>query len=239
MSAPLLEVSGLAVRYGVINAVEEVSLSVAPGSIVSLIGSNGAGKTTTLRAISGLLAPVAGTIRFDGRDLAGIAAETRVAMGLAQVPEGRRVFPRMTVLENLQLGAYLRPGDASVPEDLEAIATLFPILAQRRGQLAGTLSGGEQQMLAIGRALMSRPRLLLMDEPTMGLAPQMVELILERILEIRRLGTTVLLVEQNAVEAIRLSDMVTVLRLGRVVHTSPGSEIGDDLLRSLYLGHDV
>ncbi|MCC5982752.1 MAG: ABC transporter ATP-binding protein [Rhodobacteraceae bacterium] len=239
MSTPLLEVGGLAVRYGVINAVEDVSLSVAPGSIVSLIGSNGAGKTTSLRAISGLLAPAAGSIRFDGRDLAGVAAETRVAMGLAQVPEGRRVFPRMTVLENLQLGAYLRPGDASVPEDLEAITTLFPILEQRRKQLAGTLSGGEQQMLAIGRALMSRPRLLLMDEPTMGLAPQMVELILERILEIRRLGTTILLVEQNAVEAIRLSDMVTVLRLGRVVHTSPGSEIGDDLLRDLYLGHDV
>jgi branched-chain amino acid transport system ATP-binding protein len=239
MSAALLEVEGLAVRYGVIGAVEEVAFTVPQGSIVSLIGSNGAGKTTTLRAISGLVPLVAGRIRFDGADLAAVPAERRVAMGLAQVPEGRRVFPRMTVEENLLLGAYLRPGDPAVPDDLAAITALFPVLAERRRQLAGTLSGGEQQMLAIGRALMSRPRMLLMDEPTMGLAPQMVETILDRIREIRRLGTTILLVEQNAVEAIRLSDMVHVLRLGRVVHRGPGAEIGEDLLRALYLGHDL
>ncbi len=239
MNAPLLEVETLAVSYGIIRAVEDVSLSVPQGSIVSLIGSNGAGKTTTLRAISGLIAPSAGRIRFAGTDLGPVAAERRVEMGLAQVPEGRRVFPRMTVEENLLLGAYLRPGDPEVADDLAALTDLFPVLAQRRRQLAGTLSGGEQQMLAIARALMSRPRMLLMDEPTMGLAPQMVETILDRILEIRRLGTTILLIEQNAIEAIRLSDMVHVLRLGRVVHHGPGSEIGEDLLRTLYLGHDL
>jgi len=239
MNAPLLEADSLAVSYGIIRAVEEVSLAVPEGSIVSLIGSNGAGKTTTLRALSGLIAPSAGNIRFGGTNLGPVAADRRVAMGLAQVPEGRRVFPRMTVEENLLLGAYLRPRDPEVARDMAAITTLFPVLEQRRRQLAGTLSGGEQQMLAIGRALMSRPRMLLMDEPTMGLAPQMVETILERILEIRRLGTTILLVEQNAVEAIRLSDMVYVLRLGRVVHQGPGAEIGEDLLRTLYLGHDL
>jgi len=239
MTAPLLQIEGLAVRYGVIRAVEDVSLSVPAGGIVSLIGSNGAGKTSTLRAVSGLEPAASGRIRLRGEDLARIAADRRVSMGLALVPEGRRVFPRMTVMENLLLGAYLRPRDPEVAADIAAVIDLLPILGTRRNQMAGTLSGGEQQMLAIGRALMSRPSMLLMDEPTMGLAPQMVETVLEKILAINQLGTTVLLVEQNAVDAIRLSGMVYVLRRGCVVHAGPGAEISDEMLRTLYLGHDL
>lgn len=236
---PLLVVDQLSVTYGVIRAIEDVSLTVSKGSIVSLIGSNGAGKSTTLQTISGLVPAVSGSILFEDRDLARIPPDQRVALGLAHVPEGRRVFPRMTVDENLLLGAYLRGFDPEIAEDIDAIGTLFPILKQRRKQAAGTLSGGEQQMLAIGRALMSRPKVLLMDEPSMGLAPKMVETILEKILEIRRLGTTILLVEQNAVEAIRLSDMVYVLRLGQIMHVGPGSDMDEKLLKALYLGHEL
>lgn len=239
MTEPLLQIDQLAVRYGAIRAVEDVSLEVPVGSIVSLIGSNGAGKTSTLRAVSGLTPAASGQIRFRGQDLARVRSDRRVAMGLALVPEGRRVFPRMSVMENLLLGAYLRPRDPEVTADIAAIVDLLPILGKRRDQLAGTLSGGEQQMLAIGRALMSRPEMLLMDEPTMGLAPQMVEAVLEKIVEINRLGTTILLVEQNAVDAIRLSGMVYVLRRGAVVHKGRGAEISDEMLRALYLGHDL
>lgn len=239
MSGALLRLEGVSVSYGAMRALHSVTLDVAEGSIVSLIGGNGAGKTTTLNAISGVVPASAGRMTFRDRPLDGVPAESRVGLGLSQVPEGRRVFPRMTVLENLQLGAYLRGADPGIAEDIETIGHLFPVLQARRDQPAGTLSGGEQQMLAIGRALMSRPRVLLMDEPTMGLAPQMVELILEKIVEIRDRGTTVLLVEQNAVEAIRLSDRVYVLRLGEIVHHGRGSEIDDSLLRALYLGHDL
>lgn len=235
---PLLVVDQLSVSYGMIKAIEDVSLTVAEGSIVSLIGSNGAGKSTTLHSISGLVPTTSGSVVFDGRDLIRTPPDQRVALGLAHVPEGRRVFPRMTVDENLLLGAYLRGSDPAIGQDVDAIGTLFPILRQRRKQAAGTLSGGEQQMLAIGRALMSRPKVLLMDEPSMGLAPKMVETILEKILEIRRLGTTILLVEQNAVEAIRLSDMVYVLRPGRIMHAGPGSEVDETMLKALYLGHE-
>jgi len=239
MTAPLLQIDRLAVRYGAIRAVEDVSLSVPAGSIVSLIGSNGAGKTSTLRAVSGLSPAASGQILFNGQDLARTRADRRVAMGLALVPEGRRVFPRMSVMENLLLGAYLRPRDPEVAADIAAVVELLPVLGTRRDQMAGTLSGGEQQMLAIGRALMSRPRMLLMDEPTMGLAPRMVEAVLEKIIQINSLGTTILLVEQNAIDAIRLSGMVHVMRRGCVVHAGPGAGISDGMLRTLYLGHDL
>ncbi len=239
MSETLLKVDGLIVDYGGIRALSSVSFEVEEGSIVSLIGSNGAGKTTTLKSISGLVPVVGGSIAFSGRSLDREAPDRRVGLGVAHVPEGRRIFPRMTVLENLQLGGYLRGKDPEFGRDIEEIGGMFPILNERRTQLAGTLSGGEQQMLAIGRALMSRPRLLLMDEPTMGLAPRMVDLILDKITEIRRLGTTILLVEQNAVEAIRLSDIVYVLRLGQVVHRGAGREMDESLLKALYLGHDL
>ncbi|MFC6855533.1 ABC transporter ATP-binding protein [Marivibrio halodurans] len=235
----ILRVDDLTVDYGLIRAVNGVSFEVAQGAIVSLVGSNGAGKTTTMKALSGLVPRAGGAVRFAGAPLDGVTPDGRVARGLAHVPEGRRVFPRMTVRENLLLGAYLRGRDPGVVEDLDRVCEMFPILAARRQQLAGTLSGGEQQMLAIARALMSRPKLLLMDEPSMGLAPQMVDLILEKIVEIRASGATVLLVEQNAVEAIRLSDVVYVLRLGAVIHRSAGRDMDESLLKALYLGHDI
>ncbi len=238
MTAPMLEISGLTVRYGPVRALNNISLRVDRGTIVALIGSNGAGKSTTLKALSGLLDLEGGSISFEGEPIERMAAEKRVARGMAHVPEGRRVFPRMSVWENLQLGGYTRP-ESEISEDLDHVVSLFPVLGERRRQYAGTLSGGEQQMLAIGRALMSRPRLLLMDEPSMGLAPQMVELILETVTAIRDEGTTVLLVEQNAAGAIRLSDYVYVLRVGEIVHQSKGSEIDDELLKTLYLGHDL
>lgn len=238
MTAPMLEISGLTMRYGPVRALNNISLRVDRGTIVALIGSNGAGKSTTLKALSGLIYLEGGSISLEGEPIERMAAEKRVARGMAHVPEGRRVFPRMSVWENLQLGGYTRP-ESEINQDLDHVVSLFPVLGERRRQYAGTLSGGEQQMLAIGRALMSRPRLLLMDEPSMGLAPQMVELILETVLAIRDEGTTVLLVEQNAAGAIRLSDYVYVLRVGEIVHQSKGSEIDDELLKTLYLGHDL
>ncbi len=238
MTATILEISGLTVRYGPVRALNNISFRVDRGTIVALIGSNGAGKSTTLKALSGLLELEGGSISFEGEFIEGIAAEKRVERGMAHVPEGRRVFPRMSVWENLQLGGYTRP-ESEINQDLDHVVSLFPVLGERRRQYAGTLSGGEQQMLAIGRALMSRPRLLLMDEPSMGLAPQMVEMILEKVTAIRDEGTTVLLVEQNAAGAIRLSDYVYVLRVGEIVHQSKGSEINDELLKTLYLGHDL
>jgi len=235
---PLLSVSDLSVSYGRIRAVDGVSLSVAPGSIVSLVGANGAGKTTTLMALSGLLPLGSGKITFAGEDITTLAPELRVPRGIAHVPERRRVFAGMSVRENLVLGAYSRNDSIEVARDVERMVTLFPRLGERLAQLAGTLSGGEQQMLAIARGLMSRPALLIMDEPTMGLAPQMIDLILDTVLEIRKQGTTVLLVEQNAVEAMRLSDHVYIMRLGKIVHEDSGSSIDPERVKSFYLGAD-
>ncbi|WP_446680409.1 ABC transporter ATP-binding protein [Ancylobacter sonchi] len=216
-----------------------VDLTVEPGRIVSLVGSNGAGKTTTLMALSGLLPLAAGKIVFAGEDITGLAPELRVGRGIAHVPERRRVFAGMSVRENLVLGAYSRGDAMEIAGDIERLTSLFPILGKRMNQAAGTLSGGEQQMLAIARGLMSRPQLLIMDEPTMGLAPQMIDLILDTVLEIRKLGTTVLLVEQNAVEAIRLSDHVYVMRLGRVVHEDSGAGIDPERVKAFYMGVDA
>ena len=236
---PLLKVSGLSVAYGRIRAVDAVDLAVEPGRIVSLVGSNGAGKTTTLMALSGLLPLAAGRIVFAGEDITGLAPELRVSRGIAHVPERRRVFAGMSVRENLALGAYSRGDATEIAGDIERLTQLFPILGKRMHQAAGTLSGGEQQMLAIARGLMSRPQLLIMDEPTMGLAPQMIDLILDTVLEIRKLGTTVLLVEQNAIEAMRLSDHVYIMRLGRIVHEDSGANIDTERVKAFYMGVDA
>ena len=231
----MLRVQGLAARYGAIEALREVSLDVRVGEIVSLIGANGAGKSTTLMAISGIVRATAGTVEFEGRRIDGERADRIVADGLAQVPEGRRVFPRLTVRENLEMGGYLRSDDLG--PDLARVHELFPVLSDRASQLAGTLSGGEQQMLAIGRALMSRPRLLMMDEPSMGIAPLLVARIFEAVKELNRNGLTVLLVEQNARAALKLSHRAYVLETGRTSFTGSGSELlGDDRIRRAYLG---
>jgi branched-chain amino acid transport system ATP-binding protein len=234
----LLRVDGLRVSYGAIEALRNVSFEVDEGEIVTLLGANGAGKTTTLRTVSGLLRPKAGTIEFDGRAMAGVAAHDIVAAGIGHVPEGRRIFPRMSVYENLQMGAYRRRGD--IGPDVERVFDLFPVLRERREQQGGTLSGGEQQMLAIGRALMSRPRLLLLDEPSMGLAPLIVLKIFEIIREINEAGTTVLLVEQNAAQALRLATRGYVLETGEVVMTDTAAALlTNDRVRAAYLGDDA
>jgi branched-chain amino acid transport system ATP-binding protein len=234
----LLRVDGLRVSYGAIEALRNVSFEVDEGEIVTLLGANGAGKTTTLRTISGLLRPKGGTIEFDGRQVGGIAPHDIVAVGIGHVPEGRRIFPRMSVYENLQMGAYRRRGDISA--DVERVYDLFPVLRERHQQQGGTLSGGEQQMLAIGRALMSRPRLLLLDEPSMGLAPLIVLKIFEIIREINEAGTTVLLVEQNAAQALRLATRGYVLETGEVVMTDTASALlSNDRVRAAYLGDDA
>ena len=234
--APLLEVRDLAVAYGRIRAVDGIDIRIEPGKIVSLVGSNGAGKTTTLAALSGLLPLTSGTIRFAGEDITRLAPELRVGRGIAHVPERRRVFAGMSVRENLVLGGYTRHDKTEIEQDIATLTELFPILGKRMSQAAGTLSGGEQQMLAIARGLMSRPSLLVMDEPTMGLAPQMIDVILDTVQQIRERGTTVLLVEQNAVEAIRLSDHVYVMRLGRIVHEDSGSQIDPERVKAFYMG---
>ncbi len=221
----LLQVRGLSVRYGMIEAVKDVSFAVSEGAIVSLVGANGAGKTTILRTISGLLPPVAGEVFFADQPLAHLPAHEIVASGLAHVPEGRRVFPRMTVRENLDLGAFVCGQGNNIDADLERVHTLFPILAERAGQKAGTLSGGEQQMLAIARALMSRPRLLMLDEPSMGLAPLITQRIFDIVAELREQGTTVLLVEQNAQAALSLADKGYVLESGSVVLVGTGADL--------------
>ncbi len=233
---PLLTVDDLSVSYGRIRAVDGVGFAVPPGSIVSLVGSNGAGKSTTLMAISGLLPLRSGRIVFAGEDITTLAPEHRVGRGIAHVPERRRVFGGMSVRENLMLGAYSRTSKVEIDEDIAALTALFPILGKRMSQAAGTLSGGEQQMLAVARGMMSRPSLLVMDEPTMGLAPQMIDVILDTVVEIRKRGTTVLLVEQNAVEAMRLSDHVYVMRLGRIVHQAAGSDIDPNEVKAFYMG---
>jgi branched-chain amino acid transport system ATP-binding protein len=232
----LLEIEDLHTYYGNIEALKGVSLHVNEGEVVTLIGSNGAGKTTTLRSISGLTPPRSGAIRFRGRDISVTPAQDIVRLGISHAPEGRRCFPRLTALENLELGAFLRR-DAGVADDLERVFKLFPRLEERRKQKAGTMSGGEQQMLAIGRALMASPDLLLLDEPSMGLAPILVERIYETIAEISRQGTTILLVEQNANFALEVSQRGYVLETGKIVISDRAEalrENGD--VRKAYLG---
>ncbi|GAA4913561.1 amino acid/amide ABC transporter ATP-binding protein 2 (HAAT family) [Actinomycetospora succinea] len=235
----LLELDDVHVAYGRIQALRGVSLRVEQGQIVALIGANGAGKTTTMKAISGILGLQSGSMRFDGEDLAPIRADLRVGKGISQVPEGRGIFPGMTVAENIDMGAYLR-NDRRTPEfaaDLERVYEIFPRLAERRSQAGGTLSGGEQQMLAMGRALMARPRLLLLDEPSMGLAPQFIAQIFRVITEINAEGTTVLLVEQNATQALGLAHQAYVLETGEVTRSGTGAELlADPTIQDAYLG---
>jgi branched-chain amino acid transport system ATP-binding protein len=235
----LLELEGLNVAYGRIRALRGITLSVEEGQIVTLIGANGAGKTTTMKTVSGLLAPQSGRMTFDGEDLTKIRADLRVRRGICQVPEGRGIFPGMTVLENLDMGGFVRKDrrSAEFGADLERAFTLFPRLAERRHQVGGTLSGGEQQMLAIGRALMARPRLLLLDEPSMGLAPQFIAQIFRVIEEINAEGVTVLLVEQNAKQALGLAHQAYVLETGEVTRSGPGAELlADPSIQDAYLG---
>jgi branched-chain amino acid transport system ATP-binding protein len=234
----LLSVENLAVAYGGIQAVKGISLTVAEGELVTLIGANGAGKTTTLNTLGGLLAPSAGQIRYEGRDLVAVPAHDRVRHGLALVPEGRGIFGRLTVAENLLMGAFHRNDKAGITADLERAYGLFPRLKERERQLAGTLSGGEQQMLAIGRALMSRPRLLLLDEPSMGLAPLMVEKIFAIVREINAQGVAILLIEQNARLALAAAQRAYVLESGRITLSGPAAELAaDERVRAAYLGH--
>jgi branched-chain amino acid transport system ATP-binding protein len=235
-----LEVRDLTVAYGAIQAVRGVSFTVEQGQIVSLIGSNGAGKTTTLRTISGLLRPVSGEILLDGEPLHRLPAHEILARGVAHSPEGRRLFARMTVEENLRLGAYTRHDESGIVADLDKIYRLFPVLGERRRNKAGLFSGGEQQMLAIGRALMSRPKLLMLDEPSMGLSPIMTQKILDTVRELRDEGTTVLLVEQNALAALSLSDHAYVIDLGRTTLSGSGRELlADPRVQEAYLGEGV
>ena len=235
-----LEVRDLVVAYGAIQAVRGVTFSVEQGQIVSLIGSNGAGKTTTLRTISGLLRPVSGEILLDGTPLHKLPAHEILGRGVAHSPEGRRLFARMTVEENLRLGAYTRDDEAGIVSDLDRIYGLFPVLGERRRNKAGLFSGGEQQMLAIGRALMSRPKLLMLDEPSMGLSPIMTQLIFSTVKELQADGTTVLLVEQNALSALALSDHAYVIDLGRTTLSGSGRELlADPRVQEAYLGEGV
>ncbi|MFI7387553.1 ABC transporter ATP-binding protein [Streptomyces sp. NPDC049813] len=235
----LLEVEDLKVAYGKIEAVKGISFTVEEGQVVTLIGTNGAGKTTTLRTLSGLLKPLSGKISFNGQPLNGIPAHKIVAMGLAHSPEGRRIFPRLSILENLQLGAFLRKDTAGIEKDLQRAYDLFPILGERRKQAAGTLSGGEQQMLAMGRALMSQPRLLMLDEPSMGLSPIMMQKIMSTIVELKSQGTTILLVEQNAQAALSLADQGHVMEVGSIALSGTGQDLlHDESVRKAYLGED-
>ncbi|GLW70656.1 ABC transporter ATP-binding protein [Kitasatospora phosalacinea] len=235
----LLEVEDLRVAYGKIEAVKGVSFTVEQGEVTTLIGTNGAGKTTTLRTLSGLLRPTSGKVLFDGQAIDTVPAHRIVALGLAHSPEGRHIFPRMTIEENLLLGAFLRRDAAGIAEDVDRACTLFPILAERRRQAAGTLSGGEQQMLAMGRALMSRPKLLMLDEPSMGLSPLMMQKIMATIVELKAAGTTILLVEQNAQAALSLSDRAYVMTTGKITLSGTGADLlHDESVRRQYLGED-
>ncbi len=238
----VLELDDVHVHYGKVEALKGISFTVRRGEIVTLIGGNGAGKTTTLKTVSGVRAVSHGRITFEGHDLARVAPHKRVEMGLCQAPEGRGIFPGMTVVENLEMGAYARRGaaKAGMADDFERVYTLFPRLAERRKQPGGTLSGGEQQMLAIGRALMARPNVLLLDEPSMGLAPMLVAQIFGIITEINDQGTTILLVEQNAAQALKRADRAYVLETGRIVKAGAAADLlDDDSVRAAYLGGDV
>jgi branched-chain amino acid transport system ATP-binding protein len=233
----LLELDSVQLNYGRIEALHGISLNVEEGEIVALIGANGAGKTSTMRAISGLRAASSGSIVFAGENITKLRADQRVRKGLSLAPEGRGIFPGMSVFENLDMGAYTRSDRRAVAEDLQRVFDLFPRLAERRKQSAGTLSGGEQQMLAIGRALMARPRLLLLDEPSMGLAPMLIQQIFTIIAEIAGQGTTILLVEQNAQQALSRAHRAYVLETGRIVKTGTGQELlHDPSVREAYLG---
>jgi branched-chain amino acid transport system ATP-binding protein len=235
----LLEVEDLRVAYGKIEAVKGISFTVDQGEIVTLIGTNGAGKTTTLRTLSGLIKPRGGQIKFEGKSLKKVQAHDIVSLGLAHSPEGRHIFPRMTIEDNLLLGAYLQSDKAAIQQDVNRAYELFPILGERRKQAAGTLSGGEQQMLAMGRALMCRPKLLMLDEPSMGLSPLMMQKIMATIAELKAAGTTILLVEQNAQAALSLADQGHVMEIGKIVLSGPGREllVNEDV-RKAYLGED-
>jgi branched-chain amino acid transport system ATP-binding protein len=236
--APLLQLTGLAVDYGVVNALESVSLEVAAGGIITLLGANGAGKTTTLRAISGLVRPRTGTVSFLGADITRMPAHKIVARGLAHVPEGRMIFGNLTVAENLAMGAYLQRDRARIARNRDFVFSVFPRLQERLSQLAGTLSGGEQQMLAIGRALMGNPKLLMLDEPSLGIAPRLVTAIFEKIVEINRThGIAILLVEQNASLALEISHDAYVLETGRVIMSGASEALRTDpKLKAAYLG---
>lgn len=234
---PLLVVKDLHVKYGGIHALRGVSFSVEQGQVVTLIGANGAGKTTTLRAISGLLKPAVGSVHFDGHDITGVKPHLIVGRGLSHAPEGRGIFANLSVSENLDIGAFLRKDKAGIAKDREHALSLFPRLRERLKQEAGTLSGGEQQMLAIARALLARPKLLLLDEPSLGLAPQIVQLIFQIVKTIAAEGTTILLVEQNAHMALGVADVGHVLEVGTLVTSGPAKELAaDDAIRKAYLG---
>ena len=238
-AAPMLQLEDVHTYYGSIHALKGITIDVHDGEIVTLIGANGAGKSTTLRSINGLNHPRRGTIRFQGRDITNEAAHDVVKMGIAQSPEGRRLFPRMSVLENLEMGAFQRNDRSEIREDLDRVYALFPRLHERRSQRAGTLSGGEQQMCAIGRALMARPKLLMLDEPSMGLAPIFVEKIFEIIGEINEQGTTILLVEQNALMALDAAQRGYVLETGRVALTDDAKSLREnEQVRKTYLGEE-
>ncbi|MEU4592696.1 ABC transporter ATP-binding protein [Micromonospora aurantiaca (nom. illeg.)] len=233
----LLEIEDVSLLYGRIQALHGISLTVDEGEIVALIGANGAGKSTTMRAISGIRPVASGTIKFAGEDITKLRADLRVRRGLCQAPEGRGIFPGMTVLENLDMGAYTRRDKAGIAQDLARVLDLFPRLAERRKQPGGTLSGGEQQMLAVGRALMSRPKLLLLDEPSMGLAPMLIQQIFTIITEINQQGTTILLVEQNAQQALARAHRAYVLETGRIVKSGSGADLlHDPSVKEAYLG---
>ncbi|MEP7201205.1 MAG: ABC transporter ATP-binding protein [Ilumatobacteraceae bacterium] len=235
----MLSVDDIHVYYGNIAAVKGISLTVYPGEIVTLIGGNGAGKSTTMRTISGLLRPKRGEVHFEGKRVSGLKGHEVAQRGIAQSPEGRRIFPRMTVTENLELGAFLRSDKAEILADMENVFELFPRLKERLTQKSGTLSGGEQQMLAMGRALMARPRLLLLDEPSMGLAPVLVEQVFETITKVNEQGTTVLLVEQNALVALNIANHAYVLETGLITLEGPANELANnDEVRKAYLGED-
>ncbi len=235
----LLEVSNLHVSYGAIRALNGISFNLNKGEIVALIGANGAGKTTTLRTVSGLIKPSQGSIKLKGTELVKMQPHKIVSLGISQVPEGRRVFPLMSVMENLEMGAYTRKSGSEIKTSLENVFKRFPRLKERINQPAGTLSGGEQQMLAMGRALMSRPEILLLDEPSMGLAPMLVQEIFDIIKEINKTGTTILLVEQNAHMALSIADRAYVLETGSVVLSGPANELAqNEQVRKAYLGED-
>ncbi|MEU8230795.1 ABC transporter ATP-binding protein [Actinoplanes sp. NPDC048967] len=233
----LLELKDVTLMYGRIQALHGISLSVGEGEIVALIGANGAGKSTTMRAISGLRPVAQGTITFNGEDITKLRADLRVVRGVSQSPEGRGIFPGMSVRENLEMGAYTRRNRAEIDEDLDRVFTLFPRLREREKQVGGTMSGGEQQMLAVGRALMSRPKLLLLDEPSMGLAPMLIQQIFDIVVEINQQGTTVLLVEQNAQQALSRAHRAYVLETGEIVKSGTGAELlTDPSVKDAYLG---
>ncbi|MCB5167771.1 ABC transporter ATP-binding protein [Streptomyces bambusae] len=235
----LLKVEDLKVAYGKIEAVKGISFEVNEGEIVCLVGTNGAGKTTTLRTLSGLIKPRSGSITFDGQPLNAVPAHKIVSLGLAHSPEGRHIFPRLTIAENLQLGAFLRSDKDGIEKDIQRAYEMFPILGERRKQAAGTLSGGEQQMLAMGRALMSQPKLLMLDEPSMGLSPLMMQKIMSTIADLKAAGMTILLVEQNAQAALSLADHAHVMEVGKVVLSGTGQDLlHNEDVRKAYLGED-